>query len=449
MSGTNLKNNNLNLTSQQRFRNSRYPDRQVLSDTAITADADLRGEWLPAFIVSLYYLTIWAPPFIPTLASRWFVALSLGFFAYIVQKTPINTKAANLVWVMFGLSLLGAVASLVRAPSLDLALWNTVALGMNFLTLLLFLPIMATRLTRGVLLIVLVGMAILWTFVIQQLVMKHGILAYSTFAETGDNKNAVGYSLALAATALFYLAIFWKPARVMGLGRVVITRFAFGLAGFYLFYYQVLIYARGSLFATIAGAGAVLVVMFLKSSQKPLALFQIGFVLFFAAIFAFVALPKVLEVSPYWNTMYLRAIIEGAGSIVSGRDILLRKGIYLITQNPILGVGLGGSRAAISSTDYAFPVSLIHNTFLTNWAEKGIFGLLSDVVWIFAYIKILRRKFFDLHIIDQIWLVVLTPFTVQMMFKNMSTEVMLLFLAGIYYEQYFIEKAKIVSSRKI
>lgn len=368
--------------------------------------------------------------------------MGVGILLYILQNTPLIASASKLLWVVYGLNFLGAVVSLIRAPSLDLALFNTVAMGMNYIPLILFLPILAFRLTRGIALTIIIITAILWTYVIQQLVMKYGVLYYSTFAETGENKNAIGYGLALAATALFYLAVFWKPAGVMGSVRVMITRLIFGLAGFYLFYYQALIYAKGSLLATLAGMGAVLAVMFLKSPQKGLALFRIGLVLFFISIIIFLTLPKVIEISPSWNVYYLRLTNQGVVSIANSRDVLLKKGIYLITQNPFLGVGLGGSRAAVSSATETFPIALFHNTFLTNWAEKGIFGFLSDVVWIFAYIKILRRKFFDLHIIDQIWLLLFIPFVVLMNFKNISPEGMLLFLAGIYYEQYFIEKAK-------
>ncbi len=396
----------------------------------------LRGKWLPAILVCLFFLAFWAPPMIPTVASRWYVLLGLSIFAFLIQKAPLDLGAARLFWSYYGLSLLGAIVSLLRATSPDLALWNTVGMGISFVSCLLLLPVLATRLTRQLLLVLLLGSAVLWSVVIQQLVSKYGILAYSTFAETGDNKNSVGYVLALAATVLFYLAAFWKPHRAFPFWALFLGRSFLASAGGFLFYSQALIYARGSLVATLAGILSVLVLIYIKNEKKLSALLRITVISAMAVVFALTILPRILEISPTWNRWYLTAMNGEASSLINNRDVLLQKGIYLVSQNPFIGVGVGGSRESVSLTGYYFPGYLIHNTFLTDWAEFGILGLLSDLVWVLAYITLLRKKFMSLSPVDQIWLLIFIPLIVQMNFKNINSLAMVVILAGIFYEQY-------------
>jgi len=110
------------------------------------------------------------------LVFRWYSVLGLGLLLFILQKTPLVAEASKLYWVVFGLNFLGAVVSIFRANSMETALWNTVAMGINFTALILFLPSIANRLTRGMALIAIIIASVLWTFVIQQLVATYGTL---------------------------------------------------------------------------------------------------------------------------------------------------------------------------------------------------------------------------------------------------------------------------------
>jgi O-antigen ligase len=111
----------------------------------------------------------------------------------------------------------------------------------------------------------------------------------------------------------------------------------------------------------------------------------------------------------------------------------LNKGLYIIRQNPILGVGIGGSRFAVSEGLVYYPHYLIHNTFLTDWAEKGFLGLLSNFVWIWFYVKLVRKYFFSVALADQIWLVLFSLVFFEMLFLDMGIGVaMQVILAGIY-----------------
>lgn len=417
-------------------------DKQVLPQASDPLVREKNGNWLAIIMVSVYFLSLWAPPNLPIPNLRWYMALGLAIFAFVLQKRSLNIQAASVYWIVFGLNFLGAVLSLLRAPLMDLALWNTIGLGISFVTYLLFIPVLATRLARRILLMLLIGTAILWTFEIQRLLREHTALYYSTFAETGSDKNFVGFGLSLACVAVFYLIMFWNPSKAFPKWQVFALRLILGLAGIYFFYNVSLIYARSGILTIFVGNGAVLGVFFFRKPRIS-SLLRIGGLIAIFAVFILLLLPRILAASPYWKAMFNRMQDEGMDAF-SLREIVLQKGLFLIGENPFLGVGAGGSRAAVSSVYGDFPGYLIHNSILTDWAEKGILGLLSNVVWILMYLKILRRNLFNLPIIDQIWLIIFIPLFFEMNFFDMSsiTMTMLAILAGINHEQYQMEQAR-------
>lgn len=416
-------------------------DKQALPQVSGLPIMEQQGKWLPAILVSLYFMYLWKTPILPLVSLKWYMVLGLAVFAFLVQKRSLNMHAASLFWVVYGLGFFGATLSLLRATSLDLALWNTLGLGISFVTYLLFIPTFATRLTRGILLFILIGAAVLWAVEIQRYVNAHGILIYATFSETGEDKNHIGFDLSLASTALLYLSIYWKPSRAWRKWLVFVIRLVFGLGAIYMFYSLSLIYARSGILTTFVGIGAVLVVMFIKSPRRSRFL-RVGMAVSIIVLVVMFLIPQVLAVSPDWESMYNRMLTEGGGAFYN-REVLIRKGLYLVSQNPFLGVGAGGSRLAV--TGYAtFPGYLIHNSYLTDWAEKGLLGLLSNVVWIMAYFKMFRKKFLDLPLTDQIWLLLFIPLFFEMNFLDMSSisTTMLVILSGIYFEQYYIEQTR-------
>ena len=128
-------------------------------------------------------------------------------------------------------------------------------------------------------------------------------------------------------------------------------------------------------------------------------------------------LPKILEVAPAWEYL-LRSTLTGT---VANRYMLLQKGWFLVSGNPFIGVGLGGSRTAISSIYGNFPSYLTHNAYLTDWAEKGILGILSNIVWIFLYLKFVKQNFLNTGILEQIWLLIFFLVFFEMNFINMGS----------------------------
>ena len=416
-------------------------EEQVAAEMADLPEHVVRGKWLPTILVSLYYLLSWLPASVPVPDLRWFMTLPLAIVAFLTQGAPLNIRAARPFLVVYGLSSAGALASLLRAPDFDRAIWNTVAFGASLATFVLFIPVLATGLARRVILVVLVFSAFLWSFDIQRLVSKYGILVLSTLKEAGGNKNAVGITLILAGTALFYLAAFWQPTRIRTPQQLWIMRLFFGMASLFLFYNLVLIYDRSGLLEAAVGIGAVLAVIWIKSPNKFAGLFLVALVLAMLVLVVILVLPRVLEVAPVWQLIYDRTLSEGTASF-GNRELLLRKGWYLVSQNPFLGVGIGGTKDAILAIDAIFPYYFVHNMYLTDWAEKGILGLMSYLVMIIIYIRFVKGKFFDLPITDQVWLLLFVPLSVALLFKDMNTLhiAIVAIIVGIIYEQSLLDQ---------
>lgn len=403
----------------------------------------LQGKWLPIILVSLFFLSSWLPSSWPTPELKWYMVFSLAIVAFLAQGVRLDMRAAQPFWVVYGLSFAGALISLLRAPNFDRAQTNTVGFGVNLVIFILFIPVLATRLTRRVILMVLIFSAILWTFEIQRLVSKYGTLILSSLSETGGNRNAVGIILTLAGTALFYLAAFWRPSKIGSLLQLWIMRLVFGLAGLFLFYNLVLIYDRSGLFEATVGIGAVLGAIWIKSPRKFSGLIRVALVVSVLILAVILVLPRTLETAPVWEPIYERTLTEGIDSF-GRRELLLRKGWYLVGQNPFLGVGIGGTKDAIYSIDAIFPYYFVHNMYLTDWAEKGILGLFSYIVLILIYLRFVKVKFFNLPIADQIWLLLFIPLSFALLFKDMNTLhiAIVAIITGIIYEQYQLERTE-------
>lgn len=406
------------------------------------------ARWAAAALLGVYFLSLWPAPFLSLDNLGWEIVVVLSLAAYVIQGERFNLKAAVILWVVLAFGLLGALLSLLRAPNVDQALWNTLALFINSICLLLFLTTMATQEARKMLLILLIGNGLLWSFEIQRLVNTYGVLSYSTFGETGSGKNSIGFFLALGAVTLFYLSVFFKRVNPLSFWFLVILRLIFFVTGAWLFFSLSLIYARAALIAALLGIFAICVVFFVqtrrdrRSPAKPL-FFMFGLLLLGNSL-----IEPVMSVSPQWAVRYER-LIEGivsgsAEKVSSSRVNLLQKGWALIGDNPFLGVGVAGSRPAYFADNASYGVGLLHNSFFTEWADKGILGLFAYIVWIIFYAKVVRSLFWSVSVIDRLWLLLFMPLFAAMMFKDFTSLNMLFLtvLGGIYYEQVVLLKKR-------
>jgi len=399
---------------------------------------------LPIILVAIYYLYLWDIPIINFPELRWFILLGMAGLAFFLNKRNINLKAAVIFWSIYGLSFLGAVISLTRAENLSVALWNTVGMGISFVTFLLFIPIISMNKVRQLLLVLLLLTGFLWSIEIQSLLNRSGYLSYSTFSQTGSDKNAVAFSLSLSSISLLFLTFFWRPDIINRKWKLFFLRFTLGIISLILIYYQALIYARSGLLTSLVGLITILFLIVNKSRKKLRMLFRLLILILIVVVTFLIFSPIILNNSPAWERILISISNDGINAFPM-RVILIEKGLFIISQNPFIGVGIGGSRYAISSLYGTYPGFLIHNSFLSEWAEKGILSLVSFILWFFFYIKFIKKYFYRSSITDKIWLILFIPFFFQINFLDMNSYIysMLLIFAGMYYERAVLANRKI------
>lgn len=419
-------------------------DKPSLTMNFQSAEPIEKTYWVSAILVSVYFLSLFDSPLVIVSDLRWYSFLGLSIMAFLFQKKTFSLKGTKILFTFWGLGFLGAVLSLFRAPDLNQALRNTVGAGLGFVSFLFLIPVFSNQFVRRIVLVGIIVSAFIWCFQIALLQTEYERLAYSTFAKTGSNKNNIGFFLSLASTALFYLALFWKPFKVSGKLPMLLFRLALTSAGIFMIYSIMSIYARSSIGSAFVGALAVLSIMLIKNKGIATWLGAVLLVAIFYFLFSNFIFPQILIVSPQW--LYILDSFQDSGfESFPLRLALLEKGWFLISQNPVIGVGIGQSKGSFGY----FPSYYIANLYLTDWAEKGILGILSYIVFILAYVKIFLQNFFDLPIFDQIWLLLFIPLFFSLLFIDMTSvvTVMAVILAGIKYDENCSMPSKELKSR--
>ena len=396
-----------------------------------------RGKWLPAILLGLYYFNSWQPLGVWFEGMRWYMALGLAGLAFLMQGRRLGMKNTKLFWMVQGLAVLGAVISLPRALYPESALWNAVGMQISFVTMLLFVPVLSTKLTRRCMLIALIAAAIFWVIGLQRLRREVGVfLPYSTFYAKRIDKNYLSLCLALASTSLLSFVALWKPSKLLRPWQVFLIRVVLSLSGLYMIYIIVLTYSRSGLLTACVGVLTVLGAK-LVQERRLSGVFRMGLIISLIMGGVVLSLSQVLDAAPYWDLMAEPLLNVGDPTLMVSRRHLFDKGLRLIRENPILGVGIEGTKAASLSVDGDSIRGLIHNSYLTAWAELGILGLVSHIAWILAYFKILRTKFFDSPLVDQIWLLLFIPFFFDLNLFDIGSQIVMMtaILAGIYHGQ--------------
>jgi O-antigen ligase len=141
--------------------------------------------------------------------------------------------------------------------------------------------------------------------------------------------------------------------------------------------------------------------------------------------------PQVLEKAPLWEGYF-------DPSRFGARITLIQKAWAIIGDNPFIGIGINGSKASYYSGGILYDRGLPHNFYLKAWAEFGLFGLISQVIWLIATAKLFRNHFSSLSLVDQVWMLLFIPFFFMSFFLDIGTisQVMLVVFVGINYSLY-------------
>jgi O-antigen ligase len=379
---------------------------------------------LSAILVAVFFFYLMAPPILLSDNIRWYVVLGLGMAVYLLNGEPLTVAGSRLFLSFWVLNFLGAVLALFRTPDVNNNLYLMVGMSISFFSFLLLIPAMSSRSVRKWVLAGMLLAALAWMFYIQDQLKSMAILSNSYYL-TGFrvDKNYISLVLALASTALFYFAINWTTTQRLW---TILLRLALSAGGFYLIYHIALTYSRSGLLTAGVGFLSVILLYAIRKRAGVTALMLI-------AVFGLViyqSVPLMLTLAPRW-----------AGSLelqeFAKRASLIDKTLLIISDNPILGLGMDATKEVYSSRNSTSTRGLPHNQYLKSWAEQGILGLIGYVIWIlFAFGKF-RKNFFELSLTDQVLMVLFVPFFMMMNFLDLETIVrlMLALMTGIFFSK--------------
>lgn len=389
--------------------------------------------WLPSILLALIYFNMWAPPGLWISGIRWFMLGGISFFIFILQGFPIDIEFTKLYWQIYGAYFLGAVLSLFRATHVWESLYLTVGMGINFWAYLLFVPTLALRRTRKLMLFSLLGASTLWAIEIQKRVYSlYSYNPYILFSGGGNDKNYISLSLMMSALALLVFVLFRETEGKQENNFLtrIFTIISMLLCVFFA-YSLLLTYSRSAFAALILGAVIILIV---KASRQDSSVGKLLLFIGVLIVVSYVLANQVLEVLPRWQIAY-----DDLES--SSRVVLVEKALTVISQNPLVGIGQGGIRYGFTdSMGREFPRKLVHNSYLAAWAEYGILGMIGYFCAVAYYVRSLIFRFDTFDLVDKIWLLIFPGYFAMLFFLDLGSNSQMMFalLAGMYYEQQMV-----------
>lgn len=395
------------------------------------------GKVLPAILIGWYYFNSLQPPYGEFIELRWYLALGLAGMAFIIQRRYLGSENAIIFVFVQGMALTGASLSLVRATDFDNALTNTISMAIGFITILLMITTLSTQMGRTISLIVVVVVASMWVIEIQYRLAAFGFFEPSSFSSAEDNKNAVSLILAMGSTVLLAFSFFVQFSQKKNNKQYLFLRMIVVVVSLFMVYNLSLTYSRSELLNAFFGIMIVLSMYFYMSQNRGAKVgAKILLFIVFLGIVVYATVPRILVVSPHWERMLQPFLNFDDPMVLIARRSLLEKGFLIIADNPFFGIGAGNTKAIYDSFEIITMRGLIHNTYLTYWAEYGLFGFFSLVAFILIYWKILREKFTSMQLVDQIWMTLFPLFYFALSFKNLSIIFMLAVLTGLYNQYY-------------
>ena len=198
--------------------------------------------------------------------------------------------------------------------------------------------------------------------------------------------------------------------------------------------------SKGALVSFACGSVALFTILISKGNLKTVFKLAILYTVLFTTIillynkYEFVR--EILE--PIFNRLE-----EFTGNVqedhsLSHRAFLWNTALELGMKYPILGVGVEQFRPAASILTGTHIWNIVHNTYLTFWAETGILGLLA---FLWLYINIFFRAIIKLKENKCIPLYLFSMCTIAVSMYSVSLQnfrVLWVFLAYLVYELYYL-----------
>ena len=204
------------------------------------------------------------------------------------------------------------------------------------------------------------------------------------------NENMIGMAALITLAGVLWHATY--PGKHFGLRNLLAATFLLFTIGI-----TALSGSRGSTISLIVTIG---IFFFWKATRKWT---LIAMVILVIAVLMFPAI---------FTTMVERFLLTQGDTLLNGREFTWQASWKVIEENPLFGVGIGGSRFAIIPylshlLSDQLSGAAVHNPILTLWSETGLIGLLLYLAIPFAAIRSFIQQYRRILIEKNEWI---TPY---------------------------------------
>lgn len=371
-----------------------------------------KGNVFSAILIFIYCFLLFSPSLKGIL--RFYYVFLICFTIFIFDKARfnfINFKEAKTYFYIVILIYIGSILSLFRTGDMELSLYNSAGIQITLFTIAIIIPMLATETGKRAVVLAIITNAIFVIITINNTYETYGSAARLKFVDDLD-KNALSLYIQMAALVCFVLCLaptyMFEQLKINKLVLFLLRFifFVFAIAGAY---FIGLTYSRSGLITWCLGMLSV-ILFFLRfnrtATNKIITIFSLIIIVFSFVFF----LPYFLEENPFWVTNFERLMNIGHDdNNMWERTALFKRAIDIIVENPLVGVGLEGSKY-YNNEDFLFG-RLAHNSYLSDWADLGIFGLIINVIFLFIFYKEVKTitKINNPKLLDIVLLIGLYP----------------------------------------
>lgn len=368
------------------------------------------------YIVYSFIMFIqWSPPgFYDYLAGfRWYLMLFVSVLLFLPFLDRRNTPIKFLLFFYF-LSFMGILLSLFRTKFHTQTLYTAVSLLVPFVLGFALSNYFSEKLGKKIFVITLIAAAFLWAINIINMWYLHGENIRKILVGRGLDHNIIALNLGTATIIFLVTSLYGKFSEIRVINNVIIiTLIAITMVLYLLTFFT---YSRSGFITTSISILLILFTLLLNYNFLKfisVLLFLLGTLIIIVPVIQITNPVAIIKFSELLNTNY------EATSLFT-RSLLFEKAIFVISENPVVGIGPG----AFVNTQYSYygmlSYKLPHNTYLKTWAEYGMFGILGYIVWIIKWLQITLFKWKTKELTQKILLSMYIPFFVMLLFLDLG-----------------------------
>ena len=336
-----------------------------------------KRQWIAFGLVTLQWFLMTATEPFKFKDIRWYTVLTISLIAFLLMNKSFVWRALGKYRWIFIFTGVGWLLLILFQIDFMFTVESVFKSFIAICTFILLIPTLSHPMARKFLFFGILYTAFMRCFVVFDYT-QYELIYFESLHGLGKNKNFTGLMFGIGILAL---TPFILSSKVLILKRI----FGGGLAICFLYW----LFLTGSRSAAIAVSGSILVIGYIyifKEMGIETKVRTVAFITLFS-IFGLVTIPLLSEKYGVINENFVRLteFLSGKRLDINSRRVLINLSIERIKDSPICGSGFGSSKYLTGK------YFLTHNTYLTEWIERGLPGILSlflFVVFVWGEIRL-------------------------------------------------------------